>query len=112
MNENVEDLDWRVIYEGDGAVDGGNWFEEVTYLGNERWLIRLYDDPAWAFDAEEPMEPEEKSTEELVAWVRSIDSANAEDAAKRARERALLEAAKAVGDKKCVALLTRSLSAH
>jgi hypothetical protein len=53
-----KDVDWHIIYEGSGSITGNSWIEEVAYLGDEQWLLKLYDDPAWSFEPEEPMQPE------------------------------------------------------
>ncbi len=102
MNATGKKLDWHIIYEGTGSLSGNDWIEEVAYLGNERWLLKLYDDPAFSFEPEPPMEPEEKSTEELVAWVKEIDDVSNEDH----RQLALYKASKLAGSSQCAQLLT------
>jgi hypothetical protein len=104
-----DDVEWHLIYSGSGSVGGGSWLEEVSYLGNGEWLTRIYDDPAWTFDAGLPMEPEQKSSSEIVEWVWSMDSASEEDAATLPREHALLEVATSMGDESAAAMLRRSL---
>ena len=100
---------WQIIYEGSGSVTGNSWFEEVAYLGNERWLLRLYDDPAWSLEPEEPMESERKTSRGLVDWVLSIDSAGTEDAFEKPRQKALYDIAISAGAERCVELLKEEL---
>ncbi|SDT98052.1 hypothetical protein SAMN05216296_1039 [Pseudomonas pohangensis] len=109
MEHSHEDLDWHTIYEGSGSVADNSWIEEVAYLGSEKWLLRLYDDPAWSFEPEAPMEPEAKTSQELVAWVESIDSASDEDVIEKPRQKSLYEAAVNSGAKECAELLENIL---
>ena len=102
MKQDDKDVDWHIIYEG-SALTCNSWIEEVAYLGNEQWLLRLYDDPSWSFDVEEPMQPEKKTSDELVSWVRYIDSAS--DKA-RPREKSLYDVAIDLGATRCVELLS------
>jgi hypothetical protein len=101
-----KDVDWHIIYEGSGSITGNSWIEEVAYLGDEQWLLKLYDDPAWSFEPEEPMQPEEKNSEELVDWVKSIDSASNKDSFARPRQKSLYDVAKNLGATRCVKLLS------
>ena len=106
-----DDLDWHVIFAGSGSVTGNDWLEEVCYVGQERWLLRVRDDPAWSFDPiEEELEHEEKSSAELVEWVRSIDTAGMEATLERRRN--LHDVAVAVGAGQCAALLQVVLAQH
>ncbi len=102
MKQDDKDFDWHIIYEG-SALTCNSWIEEVAYLGNEQWLLRLYDDPSWSFEAEEPMQPEKKTSDELVSWVRYIDSVS--DKA-RPREKSLYDVAIDLGATRCVELLS------
>jgi hypothetical protein len=106
MKQDDKDVDWHIIYEGSGSITGNSWIEEVAYLGDEQWLLKLYDDPAWSFEPEEPMQPEEKNSEELVDWVKSIDSASNKDSFARPRQKSLYEVAKNLGATRCVKLLS------
>ena len=83
MKQSNDELEWHVIYEGSGNYSGSGWIEDVAHLGNEKWLLRPYDDPAWSFEPEDPIDPEEKTSDGLVDWVRSIDSASDEDSSEK-----------------------------
>ncbi len=109
MKQDDKDFDWHIIYEG-SALTCNSWIEEVAYLGNEQWLLRLYDDPSWSFEAEEPMQPEKKTSDELVAWVRYIDSASDKDSFARPREKSLYDVAIDLGARRCAELLQISES--
>ena len=109
MKQDDKDVDWHIIYEG-SAVTCNSWIEEVAYLGNEQWLLRLYDDPSWSFEAEKPMQPEKKTSDELVSWVRYIDSASDKDSFARPREKSLYDVAIDLGATRCVELLQISES--
>lgn len=110
MNKKAEDLEWHSLYEGSGSVAGGSWFEEVAYLGDGKWLLRIYDDPAWTLAPEEPMEPETIVSASLVDLAWTMDTASEEDASTLPRVRALLEAAELVADETTAIALKRSLS--
>jgi hypothetical protein len=105
MKQDDKDVDWHIIYEG-SALTCNSWIEEVAYLGNEQWLLRLYDDPSWSFEDEEPMQPEKKTSDELVAWVRYIDSASDKDSFARPREKSLYDVAIDLGATRCIELLS------
>ena len=102
MKQDDKDVDQHIIYEG-SALTCNSWIEEVAYLGNEQWLLRLYDDPSWSFEPGEPMQPEKKTSDELVAWVRYLDSAS--DKA-RPRQKSLYDVAIDLGARRCVELLS------
>jgi len=110
MKKTNEDLKWHVIYEGSGSITGNSWIEEVAYLGNEQWLLRIYDDPAWSFDPDEPMLPEKKTSDELVTFVASIDAVGGEDALPR--QKSLYDAAIRSGAIQCIELLKESISSR
>ncbi len=99
MKQDDKDVDWHIIYEG-SALTCNSWIEEVAYLGNEQWLLRLYDDPSWSFEDEEPMQPEKKTSDELVAWVKYIDSFA------RPRQKSLYDVAIDLSARRCVELLS------
>ena len=106
-----DELDWHVIFEGSGSITGNGWLEEVCYVGDEQWLLRLRDDLVWSLGpVEEVPEHEGKSSAELVAWVRSIDTAGKETT--QERRRALYNVAVEVGAAQCAAMLQHVLSQH
>ena len=107
MNHDVE---WFLLSEGSGSVMGNNWTEQVCYLGEERWLLSVQDDPA--FSVEEPVaeDPEEYSSADLVSWAVNMDTTDGAEAHHRVR--ALLKVARQVGATQCEGLLREALRAQ
>jgi hypothetical protein len=99
------DATWHTIFEGSGSLSGNDWFEDVCYLGQEQWLLSLYDDPAWSSDDQNAQEPEHHTSASLAAWVIDMDLVDADGFP---RTEALLDVAIDVGATECVAVL-RSL---
>jgi hypothetical protein len=111
LKHSFDDLKWHIIYEGSGSLAGNNWFEEVAYIGNEKWLLRSIEDPAWpSFEPQEPIGPDEKTSAELVSWVKWIDSTDPADSIEKPRQKALYEVAKNIGVTRCADLLQQLLN--
>lgn len=102
--------EWHVIFNGSGSVTGNDWIEEVCYLGNEEWLLRLYDDPIWSLSPAAQEQCDQKTSSKLVEWVRLIDTAEFEE--NFDRRRTLLEIADNVGAEQCTQMLKAELSKH
>lgn len=97
------------IFNGSGSATGNAWTEEVSYLGQERWLLRLRDDTAFSSDVASDQDIEERSSANLVEWVIDMDQVDGEEFH---RVHALLDAAKEVGAVDCATLLQRFLVKH
>jgi hypothetical protein len=95
------------IFNSSGSATGNAWTEEVSYLGQEKWLLRLRDDPAFSSDIASDQDVEERSSANLVEWVIDMDQVDGEEFH---RVHALLDAAKEVGSVECATLLQRFLN--
>jgi hypothetical protein len=94
------------IFNGSGSATGNGWTEEVSYLGQEKWLLRLRDDPAFSSDVASDQDVEERSSANLVEWVIDMDQVDGDEFH---RVHALLDAANEVGAVECATLLQRFL---
>lgn len=101
-------LIWHLLFEGTGSVTGNDWLEEVCYLGQEKWLLVVRDDPAWSGPDAQAQDQAKYSSLALANWVVDMDGAGEDNGS--ARVHALLEVATAEGAKECEAALRAFLA--
>ena len=96
---------WHLLFEDELTDMPGrceSWTEQVAYLGNGRWRLRI---EGSNFEGTKQAEPETKEfdTEGVAKWVMRCDQEDEESGG--ARTKALAEIAKKVGCKECVEIL-------
>lgn len=99
---------WHLLYQGTGSLSGNDWFEQVRYLGDERWLLSIEDDPAWLVEDSADAIEEAYSSNDLVDLLVNMDTADSEDGLER--QQALLRIAIEVRATACIDLLRKQLN--
>lgn len=103
MADGKDDADWDTYFNGTGSVTGNGWIEEVCHLGDERWLLRMRDDPAWSLGELDVGAPEAHTSESLVLFVVRMDLSDSD--LDLPRTHCLLDVASRVGASHCERML-------